>query len=414
MNKAIPATIAIAAWAAGCAGSDSVAWAGTVTDSAGVSLISNPAQGMWSESDAWTVEPVVTIGAAEGEAELQFGQIVAIAVDRSGRIHVLDQQASNVRTFDPDGAFVRTIGRKGSGPGEIQNAAGLFMGTGDTLFVADIGARRVSRFLTDGSEAGSFPLSLTNGIPIRWDGTEGGTLVAQLRPFTGGPGAGAPAIGESDVVVSMGSDGSLGDTLLTMPAGETIQFRGPGQAPRIQVFAPEPIWALAPDGIWFGINNEFRVSRYSNGELTSVITREGAGNPVTEADERMLMRAIERVMRASGQVPPAAIEQVMQSVEIGDNFPAFLQLRAGPDQSLWVQKFADLSGLSDEERAELNPLTGFGSDTWEVFDDQGRYLGDVEMPKKFQPLLFRQDMVYGVWRDDLDVQYVMAAHILTG
>ncbi|NIQ99343.1 MAG: hypothetical protein GTN78_03970, partial [Gemmatimonadales bacterium] len=41
--------------AAGCAGGG-MEWAGAITDSAGVAIVSNPAEGMWTEADAWTVE----------------------------------------------------------------------------------------------------------------------------------------------------------------------------------------------------------------------------------------------------------------------------------------------------------------------------------------------------------------------
>jgi hypothetical protein len=33
------------------------------------------------------------------------------------------------------------------------------------------------------------------------------------------------------------------------------------------------------------------------------------------------------------------------------------------------------------------------------------------MPQRFSPRLFHGDRIYGVWRDDLDVQYVMRLRI---
>ena len=37
-------------------------------------------------------------------------------------------------------------------------------------------------------------------------------------------------------------------------------------------------------------------------------------------------------------------------------------------------------------------------------DPEGKYLGVVAMPARFQPRLFHADKTYGVWRDELDVQ----------
>jgi hypothetical protein len=49
-----------------------------------------------------------------------------------------------------------------------------------------------------------------------------------------------------------------------------------------------------------------------------------------------------------------------------------------------------------------------------VFDGDGKYLGVVTMPLRFQPRILLGDKIYGVWRDDLDVQYVMRLRIVEG
>jgi hypothetical protein len=52
-----------------------------------------------------------------------------------------------------------------------------------------------------------------------------------------------------------------------------------------------------------------------------------------------------------------------------------------------------------------------GSSEFDVFDAEGRYLGMVAMPDRFTPLRFVGDAVYGVWQDELDVQYVVRLRI---
>ncbi|MBI4543404.1 MAG: hypothetical protein HY705_10265 [Gemmatimonadetes bacterium] len=42
-----------------------------------------------------------------------------------------------------------------------------------------------------------------------------------------------------------------------------------------------------------------------------------------------------------------------------------------------------------------------------------RYLGVVEMPLRFQPMRFVGWQIYGVQRDELDVQYVVRVRIVT-
>jgi hypothetical protein len=54
-----------------CAGGDG-AWTGTVRDSAGITIVSNTDDGVWTASDRWRVEEDLRIGAAEGDPEYQF------------------------------------------------------------------------------------------------------------------------------------------------------------------------------------------------------------------------------------------------------------------------------------------------------------------------------------------------------
>jgi hypothetical protein len=39
-------------------------------------------------------------------------------------------------------------------------------------------------------------------------------------------------------------------------------------------------------------------------------------------------------------------------------------------------------------------------------------LGVIAMPERFAPKVFRGDKIYGVWRDDLNVGYVVRLRIL--
>jgi len=67
-----------------------------------------------------------------------------------GSVHVIDYQQHNIVEFDLKGAFVRTIGSAGAGPGELNNAQSL-TNHGDSLVVSDTGNGRLSVFHKDGS-----------------------------------------------------------------------------------------------------------------------------------------------------------------------------------------------------------------------------------------------------------------------
>ncbi len=68
---------------------------------------------------------------------------LSIQATSDGTIYVLDFQATEVRAFDADGRYLRTIVRRGEGPGEITAANGIVL-SGDTLlWVHDHGKWRI-------------------------------------------------------------------------------------------------------------------------------------------------------------------------------------------------------------------------------------------------------------------------------
>ncbi len=55
-------------------------WAGTVADSAGVTIVENPTEGIWNDNSAWGLEEELRIGTADGDPDYMFGSITGIAV----------------------------------------------------------------------------------------------------------------------------------------------------------------------------------------------------------------------------------------------------------------------------------------------------------------------------------------------
>ncbi|TFG54134.1 MAG: hypothetical protein E4H37_01220 [Gemmatimonadales bacterium] len=383
-------------------------WAGTVTDSAGIPIVVNPTSELWTDASRWTVTEELKIGSAEDEPDYQFVRVAGIAVGSDGRIYVMDQGAQQVRVFTSDGTFDEAIGGPGGGPGEFGAGAGpVLMGLGDTLLVPDLQQQRVNRYAPDGTSLGSYPMVFTDGLPLRWDATPSGVIVNQLRPLAL---PNQPATDSMDLIAVRGTDGSVTDTLMRVPSGKTISFASGG--PEITFFVAEPVWALTPDaGILFGVNDEYRIGAYNPaGALTRVITKPSEPMPVGERDRTVLLNAMERLWKEAG-VPAQAIDRLRSAIRFADNFPAYLQFLSGPKNTVWVQRILAPSALSPEAQEFFNPQQDLGSSDFDVFDAEGRYLGVVTMPERFTPLRFEGDTIYGIWRDELDVQYVVRLRI---
>ena len=403
---AVAAVVGITA-ASGCteAGGDLV-WSGEMVDSAGITLVSNSAEGIWPGESPWTLTEEMRVGSLDGAPETQFGQIGARGIDRlsDGRIVVLDAMGQHIKLFAPDGSYQATFGGPGSGPGEL--GAGnqfVMVGQGDTIFVPDLQNQRVNLYSGEGASLGSFPMDFSKGIPFLWDVTAAGDVVAQLRPLAM-PGQ-AEGDGQ-DRIVAFDADGSVSDTLFSFASGGSFNFAS--DRPEIRFFAPEPAWDVTPDGqILYGVSDRYRISVYdAAGGLARIISKPFTSPPVEDGDQALIMEFLEDAWGDAG-VPPQAIEQLRSVVEFADTYPAFARVQGGPDGTIWVQRIQPLSQLSQEALAAFNFLEDVGSPNWEVFDREGRFLGTFTMPLRFAPRLFVGDEVLGVSRDELDVQHLV-------
>ena len=133
--------------------------------------------------------------------------------------------------------------------------------------------------------------------------------------------------------------------------------------------------------------------------------------PVSENDRQAVMTALERAWVDAG-VPPQMLPQLRSMVNFAEFFPAFSSVQAGPRGSIWVQHVQSAAGLTEEELDAFNVMEDTGSPDWDVFDADGRFLGVVSMPSRFQPRQFVGDRIFGVWRNELDVQFAMQLRVV--
>ncbi len=69
--------------------------------------------------------------------------------------------------------------------------------------------------------------------------------------------------------------------------------------------------------------------------------------------------------------------------------------------------------LDDDENLWVHPWAASGQ-RLDVFDPHGRFLGAVRLPfvlSAYPEPIIRRGHIYGVVRDELDVPFVVAAHI---
>jgi len=392
-----------------CACSGEGQWMGTVRDSAGVAIVENTQESVWSVSNQWTLEEELRIGAIEGDPDYQFGAIDFIAVDSHDRMFVMDAQAQHIKVFSADGRYEQTIGRPGAGPGELgQGAVSLYMGPGDTLLVPDLGNQRINRYASDGSSLGSFRLEIEKGLPMAINATRSGVIAEQVRPLALPD---QPVRDTMDAIITLAADGTVLDTLKKFPSGGTINLGG--ATPELNFFSAEPVWQLTNDmRLCFGVNDDYSIGVFApDGSLERIIRKPFTRTPVAERDQEMMIDAMVELWTEAG-VPPQAIPQLRQIIHFAEFYPAFASIQMGPGGTMWVQHIQSPTELSEEELEAFNFIEDIGAKDWDVFDVEGRFLGVVTMPPRFSPRVIVEDKIYGVFRDDLDVQYAVRLRIV--
>jgi len=89
-----------------------------------------------------------------------------VVVDNNGRVYVADTGNKRIRVYTGDGQFLLDIGTGGSGPGQLDEPAGIAVHPDGRVFVADTWNRRVSVFNADGAYTMSFDVRGWASEPI--------------------------------------------------------------------------------------------------------------------------------------------------------------------------------------------------------------------------------------------------------
>jgi hypothetical protein len=144
----------------GACGSQEPEAAGTVPDSTAVSEAPVTEEYSLPEADVY-LTVTDSIGVEIGDSNFVFGAIAGGLFTPGGNIAVLDMQKMRVSIFSPEGEFLTSVGRQGSGPGEFLMPAGFtFLPQGDLIVSDAMGGKLVrfdSLYAYVGDVAGFFP-----------------------------------------------------------------------------------------------------------------------------------------------------------------------------------------------------------------------------------------------------------------
>jgi len=359
-----------------------------VIDSSGVRLVTYDGP---DRPLSWALVPIARLGGST-DTTLDFSRIrrPEIAADRLGRLYILDHPARRVLVVDSAGSLLRSLGRGGSGPGELSDPVSLTVDDDGNVAVWNFGTQGIVTFDSAGrpgptERVGFPPGDFTQPHFVHWG--NGWLSAAEGRR-------------QDDMIVStltMEGDGPDTDLVsVSRPPSRMTEFPSCGGALNLgPIFAPDLVWNANGRRMVVATSAEYRIDRFDADQLTeSVRRRIGPLATTRELAESEFPEGF-RINFGRGPCRIPASELVA-----GRGFaavvPTIRNLMLAPAGELWVER--RVAGSS-------------GGGPIDIFDRDGQYVGtlaDFPMPAAF----LGHDRVAWIETDSLDVQRVVVGQVV--
>ena len=129
-----------------------------------------------------TLQPDLTIGEDDTDPNSMFSRLRSIQIDDRDDIYALDTKEIKVKVFDKNGRFLRSFGKKGQGPGEVDRPYRMELTRDNRLVIADMGNNKLVYLGFDGSFIREVPTGKFWALArFRFDSR--GDMYAETRTF---------------------------------------------------------------------------------------------------------------------------------------------------------------------------------------------------------------------------------------
>lgn len=370
-----------------------------VSDSSGVQITELPHALTW-ESQQWnlTSEPLLDIGVQQGEAPYELDRVAGAGRLADGSIVIANAGTSELRLYDSGGKHIRSMGRRGDGPGEFRRITWVQVVQPDTLLVVDSELRRVTAFTESGDVLWTTSIE---GSGVAWKGdvrladgsfvllTETGDVWQRIR-------AGQAVAGRTErntaVLAHYAQDGSLLDTLGRFSGfEEAILSRNGRPATTYAPWGRQITHGLATDRVYVGTQDAPEVRAYApDGALVAIIRWPATDRRITDADLNRLI-AIQTAFSGADSATREAIAAQTRSLPLPDARPTIGQVIVDELGLLWVS----------EPRVPMAPPV-----YWAAIDPAAGVRGQIAAPEAFEVYEIGREYILGRWVDNIGVHHV--------
>lgn len=361
----------------------------TVVDSAGVEVVL--IEGEPRDHPQWTLtgSPALQLGTQSEAGPESLYRVMDVALD-ADMVYVANMGTDELRVFDRKGRFVRQMGRSGFGPGEFRRLAVVEILGPDAILTYSGGTDRYILFDTAGSVRRQF--RTLEGIGgLAWPAAvlgdslivvAEGAAISQLHQ-TG-------IIHDSVTLSLFAMGGARVGGLGRIPFGDrTVTRVGDQISVGAPVFSSMTLMGASGGYFCFTVAVAYEFQCMDAGRAVKRIVRWARSTrPVTPQDVAEYKRTELEKARPDRR---AGVSEMLEAQPFATQFPSFSRMLTSADGDIWLEEF---------------PGLGADQSVWHVFQDARTYAGSVLVPPRFRLLFVSRDAIAGVWKDEMDVEYV--------
>ena len=331
-------------------------WKGASDEVNGVLVVKNPLEPCY-EGEVVIIKHELSIGKATAEQEYTFSVISGLSIDSKENIYVLDYKDAQIKVFDNCGKYLKTIGRKGQGPGEMTSPYAISISNDDEIMVQDLNNHRLIFFTVNGDLTREISTAqlLMVGSAIDTEGNIIG-LVSRRGP-------------EGQKIELKKYNSRLNELCSFLSISHPI---GRG---RYNPFKPEICWNLT--------NRDFMFCGYPDKYEVNVFSPAGAL-------ARKILKEFRPIVIAQNEVE-----------EVKKRLPSPMDMDIPKYHSAYQHISVDEKGRLFIQTWERKGKTDF---YYDVFDLEGKFITKVIL--KSQPKMWKKNKLYTIEEDEDGYQYV--------
>jgi hypothetical protein len=385
------------AFLAGCSGSD---WEAVSYESGDTTVVQTVAGSVWGGSARLVERARIAADPADSLDEPR--SLTAIASGPNGDVYVVDGEMPAVRLYERDGRYVRVFVVPFGEPGHYSQPNGVAVLSDGRVVIRDPRRSQLVVYSPRGVflERWPHPSGVYSPIPLISDAKDRLYTRVVYNPEE-------PREEWQEGLVRYGSDGSIEDTIpdpeidhvppslaVESPEGDTVRFEIP--------LTPRAYWALSGSGdVVTAVSDRYALQVAKPDGSIVRIEREYEPVPASREEQFTFFRDIDRRARQIDY------RWTWRGPRVPEEKPPFKGLFSDADGRIWVQlhqpaaligEFAASAEASDtvadpaadpdsaaESRDRLPTVRDWREPiVFDVFEPDGRYLGQVSAPPGFR------------------------------